>query len=169
MACKALTTITKSCDNNVGGIYTVWVNDTENVTVKTADEATHMYTALTALPIFTGFEFSRNTGSLTVEPMIDLINGSTYFQATVTLVFHRREAAKSAALQILGEGQRYLDIIVQDALGQNWYVDHAQLSGGQEGTGVAKGDGSKYEVTFVADMNNRPYGVDNTVLTTVIA
>jgi hypothetical protein len=167
MACNTLTSITKSCSNNQGGIYSVYINDTDNVIVG-ASASTWQITSATASPKFTSFEFSRNVGSVTVEPTIDLINGSTFYMATITLVFHRREAAKSRALQILGEGQRYLDIIFLDANGVYWYIDHAQLNGGTEETGTTKADGSKYTVTFVAEMDNRPYEISKTLVTSVI-
>lgn len=167
MACTTLTSITKSCSNNQGGIFSVYINDTDNVTI-TASASTHQITSATASPKFTTFDFNRNVGSVAVEPTIDLINGSTYYEATVTLVFHRREAAKSRALQILAEGQRYLDIIFLDANGVYWYLDHAQLSGGTEETGTTRADGSKYTVTFVAQMDNRPYEISKTLVTSVI-
>jgi hypothetical protein len=167
MACTTLTSITKSCSNNQGGIFSVYINDTDNVIV-TASASTYQITTATASPKFTSFEFSRNVGSVAIEPTIDLINGSTYYEATLTLVFHRREAAKSRALQILAEGQRYLDIIFLDANGVYWYLDHAQLSGGTEETGTARADGSKYTVTFIAQMENRPYEISKTLVTSVI-
>jgi hypothetical protein len=168
MACNSLNGIVKSCSNNQGGIYSVYINDTDNVASTTVDVTAHTITAISATTDFTAFEFSRNVGSVTVEPQIDLVNGSTFYQATVTLVFHRREAAKSRALQILGEGQRYLDMIFLDANGEYWYLDHCQLNGGAEETGTARADGSKYTVTFLAEMANRPYNLNGSVVSTVI-
>lgn len=168
MSCTALTSITKSCSNNQGGIFSVYINDTENVTAMTINDTTHTITAITASPDFTDFVFNRNVGNVAIEPKIDLINGSTYYEAKMTLVFHRREAAKSRALTILGEGQRYLDMIFLDANGLYWYIDHAQLDGGAEETGTARADGSKYTVTFTAQMSNRPYVVDSTIVPALI-
>lgn len=167
MACTTLTSITKSCSNNQGGIFSVYINDTDNVII-TASASTHQITSATASPKFTTFEFNRNVGSVTVEPKIDLINGSTYYETKVTLIFTRREAAKSRALQILGEGQRFLEIIFLDANGIYWYVDHAQLDGGSEETGTQRADGSKYTVTFLAQMDNRPYEISKTLVTPII-
>ena len=168
MSCTTLTSILKSCSNNQGGIFSVYINDTENVTAMTVNDATHTISAITASPDFTTFEFNRNVGNVTIEPKIDLINGSTYYEAKLTLVFHRREAAKSRALTILAEGQRFLDIIFLDANGLYWYLDHAQLDGGAEETGTARADGSKYTVTFMAQMSNRPYLVDSTIVPALI-
>lgn len=171
MACSTINTILKSCSNNQGGIFTVYVNDTDNVsnfTYATSSTSWNI-TGLTASPKFTAFEFNRNVGNLVVEPKIDLINGSTYYEAKITLVFHRREASKSRALTILAEGQRFLDFIILDANGIYWYVDHAQLDGGTEETGTTRADGSKYNVTFMAQMSNRPYEISSTLVSQVIA
>jgi hypothetical protein len=106
---------------------------------------------------------------IVVSPKIDLNNGSTYFEVTLTLSFTRREAAKSRALQILGEGNRYLDIIVLDANQKLWNIPLSQLTGGDESTGTAKADGSKYDVTFVAQIDNRPYEVDSSIIAGLIS
>lgn len=168
MACQALTGIAKGCLNNQGGIVSIWVNDSENVSTIAVDSTGHTITGLTATPVFTSFEFKRNVGNVVVDPKIELNNGSTYYEATLTLVFNRREAAKSRSLQILSEGQRYLDIIVLDANGIYWYIKDARLNGGTEESGTARADGSKLNVTFIADMDYRPYAVTKTAVTSVI-
>jgi len=169
MACNNLNSILKSCSNNVGGIYNIYINDTDNIVSETVSTTAHTITAISATTDFTTFEFKRNVGNVSIEPTIDLINGSTFYTATVSLVFHRREASKSRALTILAEGQRYLNMIFLDANGLYWYVDHLQLTGGAEETGTAKADGSKYTVTFVAEMSTRPYLVDSSIVTALIA
>lgn len=170
MSCTSLNTILKGCSNNQGGIFSVYINDNDNVSGITFGTASTDWniTGLTASPKFTTFEFKRNIGNVVIEPQIDLINGSTFYQATVTLAFHRREASKSRALTILAEGQRYLDLIVLDANGIYWYIDHAQLSGGSEETGTTRADGSKYNVTFVADMTDRPREISAALVAGVI-
>jgi hypothetical protein len=58
-------------------------------------------------------------------------------------MFHRREASKSKAIKILGEGQRDLALVVGDANGKYWYFSNAQLTAVAEGSGQAKADGSQ--------------------------
>ena len=164
MACNTLTSILKGCSNNQGGIFSVWINDAANITAQGINLTGQTITATTTSPKFTTFEFNRNVGSSTVEPKIDLINGSTYYEVKTTLLFHRREAAKSRSLQILAEGQRFLDIMYLDANGLYWYIEDAQLDGGAEETGTVRGDGSKYTVTFTAQMDHRPYEVLSTIV-----
>lgn len=164
MSCTILTSITKGCDNNIGGITAIYINDMENVSAPTVDLTNYMIDAQTASPSYETFEFRRNTGNFTEETSVDFANGSTFVTATITLMFHRREASKSKAIKILSEGQRDLAIIVKDANGKYWYFPYAQLSATAEGSGTAKADGSKYSVTFIAENENLAYEVDPTII-----
>ena len=155
--CDALETITKSCDNNTGGIRKIWLNDQENVTaVPTGWEIT----TLTSSPIYTEFEINRNTGNYTEETASDLINGSSFVTQTITLMFNRRDAAKSEAINILGSGQRYLSAIVLDANDEYWYFENLQLTATGEGSGTARADGSKYSITLLAEADHLAYTID---------
>jgi len=117
MSCTTLTAITKGCDNNIGGITAIYINDMDNITSTTIDSATYMVDAQVVSSNYEAFEFRRNTGNFTEETAVDFANGSSFVTATVTLMFHRREASKSKAIKILSEGQRDLAIIVKDANG----------------------------------------------------
>lgn len=154
MSCEALEGIVKSCDNNSGGIYKVWINQQDNIAsiavnstlTWTIDDITLTDPANT----YTEFEIRRNTGSYTEEAAIDLINGSSYYTQTITLMFHRRDQSKSQSIKVLGAGQQYLNAIVQDANGKYWYFPFLQLTAAAEGSGTARADGSKYSVTLLA-------------------
>jgi hypothetical protein len=159
MACTTLETILKGCDSNIGGITSIYINDQDNV-VGPVDVTAYVVTDFgTLTDQFVPFEFRRNTGMYTEEAAIDLVNGSSFYTQTVTLMFHRREAAKSKAIKILGEGQRDLALVVGDANGKYWYFPTAQLTAVAEGSGTAKADGSKYSITFVAENENLAYEV----------
>ena len=164
MACTTLEDIIKGCDNNIGGITAVYVNDMDNITSTTEDDAAWEVTAQTVSNRYQTFQFRRNTSNFTEEDTIDLINGSTFVTQTLNLMLHRREAAVSRALKILGEGQRDLAIIVLDANGKYWYFPFMQLSAGGEGSGTTKADGSKYSVTFEAENPFLAKEVDSTII-----
>lgn len=168
MSCTTLTAITKGCDNNIGGITAIYINDMDNITSTTIDSASYMVDAQVVSSNYEAFEFRRNTGNFTEETAVDFANGSSFVTATVTLMFHRREASKSKAIKILSEGQRDLAIIVKDANGKYWYFPYAQLSATAEGSGTAKADGSKYSVTFIAENENLAYEVDPTIISGLI-
>jgi hypothetical protein len=151
LGCDALETITKSCDNNIGGIRKIWLNDQENVTSPTA--VAGLISTLVASPDYTEFEINRNTGNYTEDTAVDLINGSSFVTQTITLMFNRREAAKSEAINILASGQRYLSAIILDANEKYWYFEDLQLTATGEGSGTARADGSKYSVTLLSEAN----------------
>ena len=149
--CTALNAVSKSCDNNIGGIVEIALYDAEDVTTIADSNG-----SITSMVLATGaagqlFYIKRNTSNFTEEAAIDLVNGSSFITQTINLMFHRREASKSYAIQILGEGQRDLVAVVKDANGLYWVFDDMQLSAVGEGSGTAKADGSKYSVTFVGE------------------
>ena len=172
MACEALETIVKSCDNNSGGIEKIWINQQDNIDTFTLD-ATDTYTidAITligAAPDYTAFEIRRNTGSYTEDAAIDLVNGSSYVTATINLLFHRRDQDKSQAIKILGSGQQYLNAIVKDMNGKYWYFPFLQLSAVGEGSGTTRADGSKYSVTLLAEMDQLSYEITEAAVELVV-
>jgi hypothetical protein len=171
MACIALEAIVKGCENNIGSITKIYINDQDNVTVDPTtdiDLANWIITAITVTADFEEFEFRRNTSNYTEEAAIDLINGSSFVTQTINLMFHRREGAKSRAIKILGEGQRDLAVIVLDGNGKYWYFEKVQVTAYGEGSGTAKADGSKYSLVLTAEAENLAFEVDPDVIPTVI-
>jgi len=173
--CEALITITKSCDNNSGGIKRIYINLQDYVDMDTlglvdpSGTPTEQFT-IDALDLVVGgdpfieFEFRRNTSGYTEESNIDLINGSSFVTQTINLMFHRREAAKSNAIKVLGSGQQYLSAIVEDQNGILWFFPYLQLTASGEGSGTARADGSKYSVTLLAENDQLAYAMLPAVL-----
>jgi len=168
MACTTLEDIIKGCDNNIGGITAVYINDQDNITSVTEDTAAWEVTAIAQTARFQTFEFRRNVGNYTEDAAIDLNNGSSYVSAVINLMLHRREASVSRAIKILGEGQRDLAIIVKDANDNYWYFPYAQLTAVGEGSGTAKADGSKYSLAFTADNAFLAKEVDSAIITSLL-
>lgn len=172
MSCEALEGIVKSCDNNSGGIYKVWINQQDNISSIGLDSTLTWTIDSIALTnpanTYTEFEIRRNTGSYTEEAAIDLVNGSSYYTQTITLMFHRRDQSKSQAIKVLGAGQQYLNAIVQDANGKYWYFPYLQLTGASEGSGTARADGSKYQIILTAENEYLAYEVMASVIPTVV-
>ena len=165
MACNSITDLLKTCDgNNSGGIFEAYIIDQDSVTGSTVSAHTVTAINLSGAETYSTFQFKRNVGNAITTPTIDLINGSTFYSSVISMMFHKREASKSASLQILGEGQRYLNIIIKDANEKYWMYSYAQLNGGDEDTGTARADGSKYTVTFIGEDDNRPYEVDSSII-----
>ena len=174
MSCENLETIVKSCLNNSGGIFKVYINQQDNIDGFTLDSAPNAWTidSITLIgggDLYTEFEIRRNTGSYTEDAAIDLVNGSSYVTATISLMFHRRDQAKSQAIKVLGAGQQYLNAIIQDANGLYWYFPYLQLSAVGEGSGTARADGSKYSVTLICENDYLAYQVDPTIVPALLA
>lgn len=170
MSCQALEAILKSCDNNSGGVYGIWINMQDEIASITptdpsatpAGPGAWAITGITlqATPVlFENFYIRRNTSNFTEDSTIDLVNGSSFVTQTINLVFHRREADKSRAIKILGSGQQYLTAVVLDANGKYWYFPYLQVSATGEGSGTARADGSKYSVTLMAENEFLAYEV----------
>lgn len=151
--CTALTAISKSCANNLGGISNVWIYDQEDVTVTKAS-GTVSALVLASLTAGQAFEFNRNTGNFTEELASDIVSGSNFYTQTLNLMFHRRETSKSQAIKILAEGQRDLFIVVLDANGIYWCFEDMKLISSGEGSGTAKADGSKMSVVLQAEVDD---------------
>lgn len=166
--CQALEAILKSCDSNSGGIYGIWINQQEEIaSITPTDPSAGAAWDITAITLagtvlFENYFIRRNTSSYTEEAAIDLINGSSFVTATISLMFQRREADKSRAIKILGSGQQYLTAVVLDANGKYWYFPYLQVTGVAEGSGQARADGSKYAVTLLSEVEYLAYEVNMT-------
>ncbi len=171
--CQALEAIVKSCENNSGGIYGIWIIPQDEIaSITPTDPSAGLGWEITTinlagLTLFTNYYIKRNTSNFTEDSTIDLVNGSSFVTATVNLMFHRREADKSRAIKILGAGQQYLAAVILDANGLFWYFPYLQVSATGEGSGTARADGSKYSVTLVAENEYLAYTVDPAGLPTI--
>ncbi len=166
MSCSTLEEILKGCDSNSGGIYTLLINQQDNITGITTNETGTNWevTAITHTAPYVALEFKRNTGSFTEDGTIDLVNGSSYVTQTINLMFHRRDQEKSRAIKVLGAGQQYLNAVVGDANGKYWYFPYLQVSAYGEGSGVTRADGSKYSLTLLAENETLAYEVDPAII-----
>lgn len=166
MACATLEEILKDCSPNSGGIYSLLINQQDNITGITTDETGTNWevTAITKTAPYVALEFKRNTGSFTEDGTIDLVNGSSFVTQTINLMFHRRDQEKSRAIKVLGAGQQYLNAVVGDANGKYWYFPYLQVSAYGEGSGVTRADGSKYSLTLIAENEALAYEVDPAII-----
>jgi len=173
MACNtSLTSILKSCDNNTGGVVKFYIAPSEFVTSTTVSAGTVTAISMSGSSKFVEYQFNKNTANYVEEAAISLENGSTFFTTTVTLSIPRREVAKRNSIALVAAGQRDLKIIVKDGNGLYWYVGYANsanLTALGEGSGTAKGDGSKYTLTFVAEEPELMYEVNSSIISTLIA
>jgi hypothetical protein len=165
MSCEALQSIQKNCSNNTGGIKNVWVNQQDEISAVTVSAGAWIVSAITVGDPCVPFAINRNTGNYTEETAQDLLSGSTVVTQTITLMFNRRDKEKSEAINVLGSGQQYLAVVIQDANDKYWYFENVQLTATGEGSGTARADGSKYSITLLAETDHLAYEVTNTLIT----
>ena len=165
MSCEALISIEKPCGNNIGGIKTVWIAPQADVTLVQPTAGTWIINTITSIsPACAVYAINRNTGNYTEDTAVDLINGSSFVTQTITLMFNRRDKDKSEAIHVLGAGQQYLAVFIQDANDKYWYFENVQLTATGEGSGTARADGSKYSITLLAEAEHLAYEVLHTLI-----
>ena len=165
MSCEALISIEKPCGNNIGGIKTVWIAPQADVTLVQPTAGTWIINTITSItPDCAVYAINRNTGNYTEDTAIDLVNGSSFVTQTITLMFNRRDKDKSEAINVLGSGQQYLAVFIQDANDKYWYFENVQLTATGEGSGTARADGSKYSITLLAEAEHLSYEVLHTLI-----
>jgi hypothetical protein len=131
----------------------------------TVTEGTWQITTATLTNPAAVYAINRNTGNYTEDTAIDLINGSTFVTQTITLMFNRRDKDKSEAIHVLGAGQQYLAVFIQDSNDKYWYFENVQLSATGEGSGTARADGSKYSITLLSEAEHLSYEILSTEIT----
>lgn len=164
MSCNNLENLLLGCDNPVGGIKRLLINATENITSIGASASTWTINSIGVTGSqFTQIEFRKNLGTY-AEPYTMAPDGAIIYLPEIMIPIHGRDAAKSRKISILAEGQRFLDIIVEDNKGQFIYFEEMQLSSIADGSGAAKTDASKYTITFVGESENLSKYVDPSII-----
>lgn len=156
--CETLVSIEKDCLNNVGGLYEMIYNDQDELDV-TIDPATGLVTAIVHASICQSISLRKGQGNFTEPSAIDLVAGSSLYNAAIQMNPTRRNAKASRALRIMGQGQRYLGCFCKDGNGLWWYHKMMQLSNNAGGTGATKAEGSKYEITLTNEVEELAYEV----------
>lgn len=175
MACESLDGgITLGCDNNIGGIYKIYLTEKSNVTSyalsSPGNEISSFTMAGSPVSVFYEFEFNKNTSSYTEEGTSDQASGRDLYTQTITLVLNRREKTKRDTLLLLAK-RKDLVAIVTDNNGINWYFGAGKglnLTTNSGGSGVAKTDANQYVLTLVGEEADPANTVTDAALAAVI-
>lgn len=169
--CELLESIERDCSNALGGInQRIYLNDSKNVEFDAATVADHIITTIAlgaTAPGFEVVEFRKNLATLS-EDYANNPDGAVMFEQTLVLPIHGRDAAKSKKISVMAAGQRELDIIIPQNDGGYVYLRQATLTTVADGTGAAKGDGSKYTLTFTAQSEELAYFVDSDLIESLV-
>lgn len=177
--CNAITNgLTKSCDNNAGGVNKIYITDFENVTSVVTGTSSSFPTAdwIDTINMNGGSQFyeiqtNKNVCNFTESVAVDLANGTTFFNQVVSIVLSRRETTKRDFIEKLVAGQKQLALIVLDSNGLYWYfgqVEGAYVTAIEGGSGTAKADANGYTITLTAMEPDQAYQVDPTIISGLI-
>lgn len=172
MAClQTLNGIAQDCSVNLAGIKKVYLANFDDVDSVTIDADTHTISAIsmTTGAKFYGYNFAKQTGSLTSTMTKNEQNGTRYYTNELALVFNKLEAQKHLEIEALGAGQ--LASIVEDNNGKAWYVGYdmylsATANTAQTGTSVD--DLSGYNTTLSAQSAYLPFEIAKSVYAAII-
>lgn len=173
MACTSLSGgITKGCDNNQGGIKTIYFTELENVTAFTHGSPAENITGITmdGATKFYEFEFNKNTSTYTEVTTHTLETGTKVVTQTATLVLNYREQTKRDTLLLLGNFKE-LACIVKDANNKFWVLGETNgltLTENNSETGTVKTDRNGYTLTFVGEEPEEACETSQSVVTSVI-
>lgn len=169
MACNNIEEIVFDCGTStIGGISAIYVADSNDVVSQTAvTSAWTVSLTMASGATFEVIEFRKNAGSY-VEDYTRADDGAVVYSQTINLTLHGRDAAKSRKINILGEGQRKLDIIVRMNSGKYVYFKETQLQTVAEGSGALKADGSKYAISFLGEDEHLAYYMEEVDVLTLI-
>jgi hypothetical protein len=166
--CNSLLEITKSCDNNAGGLVKFYVIPADYVSAYTETAGVIDGITLSGASTFVEYEFNRGTSSYEEVPTINLQNGSTFYNDTITLQIARRDAIKREALILIAAGQPNLTVIVKDSNSLYWGFgfdeDKVNLTTGGGGSGLAKADFNGYTLSFTSEAATPAYEVDAAII-----
>ena len=163
MACSiTLKGIQKDCKHNIGGVRKIWI---AAYTKGTTTVDSGKINAISNVADFQGYEFTKNTASMTSTLNKDLANGTSYVNTEVIVQFNRMETEKRLEVETLSIGD--LQIIVLDNNGIYWFLGNdapVEASAGTAQTGTAKSDGNFYNLTFTDESFEYPYEILDTVV-----
>lgn len=163
MACSiTLKGIQKDCKHNIGGVRKIWI---AAYTKGTTTVDSGKISAISNVADFKGYEFTKNTASMTSTLNKDLANGTSYVNTEVIVQFNRMETEKRLEVETLSIGD--LQIIVLDNNGIYWFLGNdapVEASAGTAQTGTAKSDGNFYNLTFTDESFEYPYEILDTVV-----
>lgn len=173
MACsQTLAGLVRDCNPNVGGIKRALIALFDDVTAKTLDTGNNQISAITMASTakFKEYYVRPETSSATETPQYNDAGEYAGEEATISLVFGRRDATKRAEVKALSVAD--LVVILEDANGNYWYYGFdfpVNRNGGDAVLGQARTDRNAYNVQLRARDLQTAYLVDSSIIAGLLA
>jgi hypothetical protein len=164
--------ILKDCDNNWGGIKSLYITELGNISSVTHDSPSRRITAINMLngAKFYKFEFNKNTSTYTQSTASNQENGSEVCLQTVTLAIRRMEQAKRDIIMKLGKFKD-LAVIVEDSNDLHWLLGETEgliTTQKDSGPGTTKQDPNGWVITMTGEEQEEACNVADDALTSII-
>jgi len=150
MACDLNSGRAFPCKDAIGGIKEVLWCKLDDVTYSAISAGA--VADITSTTTFYRWELTKNSGSLAQNVQSSIENGTVYYEQVLTIQTPKLEAAITDELTEVLKNR--LSIIVRDN-NDNFHIvgysTGAEVTGGNFGTGTAKGDLNGYNIVFTAE------------------
>lgn len=167
--CENLEEIALGCKRNSGGVFRFYVGDMEDISDIVENETTYQVTTLDVAIAPVELQVKRRFSEVLEEETHDLEAGSDAVVNTANVMLPRREALKSRAVRIMGQGQRYLYVVYKDANKLWWYIPYMQLQTAGGTSGKNRADGSRYDLVFIGDDDVLKKQIPESVVNSMLA
>tara|TARA_R110000737_G_scaffold349886_2_gene387244 strand:- start:24 stop:554 length:531 start_codon:yes stop_codon:yes gene_type:complete len=147
MACDLTAGRLLDCKDAVGGIRSVLFLEVADYTPTYTGNILSAVAAATAYR----YELPKGTGSLSEAITVSTEAGSIFYEDTLTIKLHKLSAADRDEVKLLAQNR--LVCFVLDNNNDQWCmgeVNGADLTAGTAATGMAYGDLSGFELTFMS-------------------
>lgn len=163
MACATTRGFTLDCNEGVGGVKEVFIQNWSKFQAGVIQDTNGIITEFTTTAPITLWRYqpNRNTGALTVTPTPNLENGTLYYVQTVEMTLGKLENEKRKELEILSKAKVAVFVrLYDDQILMIGTTDGAFLTAGTYQSGKAKGDLNGYTLTLTAEEPTQPLFLD---------
>ena len=138
-----------ACLDSTGGVKNVYIAAFDDDTVFTYDADDVIDTVTNVGLTFYTFKFRPQTASYGEELTKSLENGTTFWTQTLSMIFHKMDAAKRNNMLLLAGTSMH--VIVETQNGDYWWLglaNGADVSANTSGAGQSYGDLNGYNLTI---------------------
>ncbi len=172
MACVLSTGFALDCRTSIGGVDQVWIGELDGLNTTTFAVASGAVTvmAMTGGKKFYNYKLRKNTSEAKADTAGDVANGAGYTAQSVQIQLDKFDVAKRNEIRILG--QKPVIIIVKDKNGLlSVYGAYNGLDlqpGGTGGTGKEANSLNGFNLTFMGEETDYPYGISQSIVDTLV-
>jgi len=168
MSCLINTGYSLGCRDSIGGIQAAYIGNFNSAQTYTLD-ADENITGVTGSTVsYYTFEQEVESGEFNQEGQYSTENGTIFFNQTLTLMFHKNDAALRNLLLVLSQAN--LSVIVKDQRGEYWllgFQNGVRAISGAMNTGKAFGDMNGVLITLEGKEPEPAHRIDDITLFTI--